>query len=99
MMGFPKGDTFKGTEDQKTKLEEQFLRKAEYMHKHNSPIYNGEWGPVYANPLLDEDHEAINHARYNVLAEQLRIYDKYKIHWSIWLYKVYIFPQRTCFVI
>jgi aryl-phospho-beta-D-glucosidase BglC (GH1 family) len=90
MMGFPKGDRFEGKADQKAKLEQQFLRKAEYMHKNKSPVYNGEFGPVYANPLLDEDHEAINQARYNVLAEQLRIYDKYKIHWSIWLYKVFV---------
>ena len=87
MMGFPKGETFTGSSEQKSKLERQFLRKAEFMNEHKTPIWNGEWGPVYANPLLDKDHESINAARYNVLDEQLRIYDKYKIHWSIWLYK------------
>lgn len=42
---------------------------------------------MYANPELDADHAQVNEARYNVLSEQLDIYDKYKIHWNIWLYK------------
>lgn len=87
MMGFPKGERYEGTAEQKSKLERQFLRKADFMNQHKTPIWNGEFGPVYANPRLDEDHEEVNAARYNVLDEQLRIYDKYKIHWSIWLYK------------
>jgi hypothetical protein len=87
MMGFPKGELYAGTPAQKQKLESQFLRKATYMHTHNIPTWNGEFGPVYANPLLDRDHEAINRARYAVLAQQLRIYDRYTCHWSIWLYK------------
>ncbi len=87
MMGFPKGDTFTGSSDQKSKLERQFLRKADFMNQHSTPIWNGEFGPVYANPLLDADHEEVNAARYACLEAQLAIYDKYKIHWSIWLYK------------
>jgi len=69
-------------------------------NKHKTPIWNGEWGPVYANPKLDADHEEINAARYNLLDEQLRVYDKYRIHWSLWLYKdigvqgmVYLDPE------
>lgn len=87
MMGFPKGDRYEGTSAQKQKLESQFLRKAEFMSATNGPVWNGEFGPVYANPLLDEGHEDINAARYSLLSEQLRIYEKYKIHWNIWLYK------------
>ena len=87
MMGFPKGERYTGSAEQKSKLERQFLRKVEFMNKHQTPIWNGEFGPVYANPLLDSDHQKINAARYRVLDEQLRLYDKYKIHWSIWLYK------------
>lgn len=87
MMGFPKGDRYVGSNEQKEKLEKQFVRKAEFMFKHKVPCWNGEFGPVYANPQLDEGYEDINAARYNLLDEQLRLYDKYKIHWSIWLYK------------
>ncbi|OMP82365.1 Endoglucanase C [Diplodia seriata] len=87
MMGFPKGEKFTGSTEQKAKLERQFLRKAEFMYKFETPIWNGEFGPVYANPELDADHAAVNATRYDVLSTQLGIYDKYKIHWSIWLYK------------
>lgn len=87
-MGFPKGETFTGSPEQVAKLERQFTRKAEIMYRLKTPIWNGEFGPVYANPLLDTDnHAAINAARYALLDTQLGIYDKYQIHWSIWLYK------------
>lgn len=86
-MGFPKGEVFTGSEEQKTKLERQFTRKAEIMYRLKTPIWNGEFGPVYANPLLDSDHKEVNEARYAVLDHQLSVYDKYQIHWSIWLYK------------
>ena len=87
MMGFPKGEMYQGTTEQKSKLERQFLRKAEFMFTHKVPCWNGEFGPVYANPQLDADHEEVNAARFRLLDEQLNIYDKYKIHFSIWLYK------------
>ncbi|KAF2456902.1 putative glucanase [Lineolata rhizophorae] len=89
-MGFPKGEQYAGTAEQNAKLERQFLRKAEFMNKHETPIWNGEFGPVYANPELDGGPAVAaetNERRYNLLDQQLRLYDKYKIHWSIWLYK------------
>jgi hypothetical protein len=86
-MGFPTGDRFKGTATQLEKLESQYLRKAEFQSKHKVVAWNGEFGPVYANPKLEENAEEINQERYNLLGEQLRIYDKYQIPWSIWLYK------------
>ncbi|KPI45421.1 Endoglucanase C [Cyphellophora attinorum] len=86
-MGFPTGDRYKGTEEQKDRLRSQFLRKSEFQRKHNTAIWNGEFGPVYADPKHDEDAEAINQERYNLLGEQLRIYDEHKIPWAIWLYK------------
>lgn len=57
------------------------------MYKFKTPIWNGEFGPVYANPALEPNANEINAARYDVLGAQLDIYDKYKIHWNIWLYK------------
>lgn len=87
MMGFPIGERFKGTSEQKIKLERQFLRKAQFQHAQSVPAWNGEFGPIYANPLLDVDSEVINEERYNLLGAQLAIYDKYQIPWTIWLYK------------
>lgn len=86
-MGFPTGQRYKGTPEQKEALERQFLRKADFMRQHGTAIWNGEFGPVYADPRVDADADAINEERYNLLGDQLRIYDKYQIHWSIWLYK------------
>lgn len=83
-MGFPTGERYKGTPIKDEKLESQFLRKAEFMYKHKVPIWNGEFGPVYSS---DRDAEEINGERFNLLGQQLRIYDKYKVSWSIWLYK------------
>ncbi|KAK7893833.1 hypothetical protein LTR67_006534 [Exophiala xenobiotica] len=87
MMGFPTGRPFKGTAEQKQRLEEQFLRKSEFQRTHKTAIWNGEFGPVYANPRWDVDAEEINQDRYNMLGEQLRIYDRFQIPWSIWLFK------------
>jgi hypothetical protein len=50
------------------------------MYKLKTPIWNGEFGPVYANPSLVQNTEEINAARYNVLGAQLSLYDKYKTH-------------------
>jgi hypothetical protein len=86
-MGFPSGGRYKGTPEQKQHLERQYIRKAQFMSEQGTPVWNGEFGPVYADPAFDIDAASINQERYNLLGEQLRIYDKYKINWSIWLYK------------
>ncbi|KAF2503107.1 putative glucanase [Lophium mytilinum] len=87
MFGFPKGQIYTGAQHQKNALELQLLQKAEIMYKFKTPIWNGEFGPVYANPALEPNASEINAARYDVLGAQLDLYDKYKIHWNIWLYK------------
>ena len=87
MMGFPTGSRYKGTSDQKQKLEDQFVRKSEFQRGHNTAIWNGEFGPVYANPQLEDNAAEINEERFALLGHQLSIYDKHSIPWSIWLYK------------
>jgi hypothetical protein len=86
-MGFPTGDRYKGMADQKKRLEQGYLRKAQFMRDNKTPVWNGEFGPVYADQITDIDAKTVNQERYNLLGEQLRIYDKYNISWSIWLYK------------
>jgi hypothetical protein len=86
-LGFPGPEQFTRSQDQLDRLERQFLRKAEFQLSKNLPIWNGEFGPVYANPQYEVDAADINRKRYELLAEQLRIYDKFEIPWSIWLYK------------
>ena len=86
-MGFPLGDPFKETLEQVDQLERQFTRKMEFQTKNNAVVWNGEFGPVYAVPTREPDAGEINEQRYNLLAKQLQIYEKYKVHWTIWLYK------------
>ncbi|RFU29525.1 hypothetical protein B7463_g6814, partial [Scytalidium lignicola] len=87
MMGFPTGRPYKGTEKEKEILAKQFERKSEWQRTHKVPIWNGEFGPVYANPKYEPNADQINQDRYNLLGQQMRIYDEAKIPWTIWLYK------------
>lgn len=85
-MGFPAGQPYVGTAEQKAVLQKTYERKVQFMKQHKVPIWNGEFGPVYASPE-EEGHETINQQRYDLIGEQLRIYKKDEISWSIWLYK------------
>ena len=57
------------------------------MEKHGLPIWNGEFGPVYASDTDGPDWETVNEARYGVLNYQLSLYREKDISWSIWLWK------------
>jgi len=62
-------------------LEQDFLKKSEFMFTHKVPLWVGEFGPVYTG-IPDKDE-----MRYQVLKDQLAYYNKYKVSWCIWLYK------------
>ncbi|MBN1219439.1 MAG: cellulase family glycosylhydrolase [Anaerolineae bacterium] len=75
-------------------LHETFLRRSQYMLATKTPIWVGEFGPVY---LGQPEADAM---RYQVLRDQLEIYAHYQASWSIWLYKdiglqgvVYVDPE------
>jgi hypothetical protein len=62
-------------------LEETFLRRTAFMRATGTPIWVGEFGPVYTgDPRRDE-------MRYQVLADQLAIYERHAAGWSLWTYK------------
>ena len=62
-------------------VEKQFLDRSEYMRRTGTPIWVGEFGPVYTgDPDRDEQ-------RYNLLRDQLEIYREHNASWSIWTYK------------
>jgi endoglucanase len=63
-------------------LEETFLERSRYMLEHGVPVWVGEFGPVY--PPWDPEGHA---TRYRVLRDQLEIYDRYRVSWSVWTYK------------
>lgn len=114
IFGFPnlEGTEYKGTLDQKAKLKAQYERKVEFMKAHNVPVWNGEFGPVYAGEARgDKNVDVTNKARYNVLKDQLEVYkqgdpsgDGFPISWSIWVYKdigyqglTYVSPKSKWF--
>ena len=62
-------------------LEEKFLERTSYQRKTNTPIWVGEFGPVYTgDPERDEQ-------RYQILSDQLDIYESHQAGWAIWTYK------------
>ena len=63
------------------RLEEKFLERTAYQREIGSPIWVGEWGPVYTGD------DARDEERYQILSDQLDIYDAHAAGWSIWTYK------------
>ncbi|XP_014551205.1 glycoside hydrolase family 5 protein [Bipolaris victoriae FI3] len=89
MFGFPipGQPLYTGSEDQKNKLIRQFDRKMLFMREKKVPIWNGEFGPVYANEHTDPEAAKTNSSRYHMLQDQLEIYARDQVCWIIWLYK------------
>lgn len=91
LYGFPKSEeVYTGSDAQKERVRKTYDRKTEWMREKGLPIWNGEWGPVYARLGLDgtaEEVEKVNKSRYALLKDQLHIYEEERISWSIWLYK------------
>ncbi|KAK6336724.1 Endo-1,4-beta-xylanase 5 [Orbilia javanica] len=87
--GFPASkEWYTGSEEQKKQVRKNYNKKVEWMLKNNLPIWNGEWGPVYARPWFDgDDSDRINESRLKLLDDQLTVYDEERIPWSIWTYK------------
>ncbi|MEU6413045.1 cellulase family glycosylhydrolase [Microbispora sp. NPDC046933] len=62
-------------------LEDTFARRTAFQRETGTPIWVGEFGPVYTgDPSVDEQ-------RYQILRDQLEIFDAYEAGWSIWTYK------------
>jgi endoglucanase len=62
-------------------LEEAFLARTRFQRESGTPVWVGEFGPVYTGePERDE-------MRYRILSDQLDIYDEHAAGWSIWTYK------------
>ncbi|KAH8646910.1 glycoside hydrolase family 5 protein [Xylariales sp. PMI_506] len=88
IMGFPTCEQYIGSEEQNAKLRSSFGRKTEFMRTSGVPVWNGEFGPLYADARIEPDAEAVNNGRLNLLAEQIKMYREMDgVSWSIWLYK------------
>lgn len=100
--GFPKTpEPYARTEEQKRRMQRSYQKKREWLDERGLCVWNGEWGPVYARKEYEGDAmDEINERRYNVLHDQLQLYDRDRLSWSIWLYKdigfqgmVYVSPS------
>ncbi|MEU5647098.1 glycoside hydrolase family 5 protein [Streptomyces milbemycinicus] len=83
--GFARSTGYPGHTDgvwiDKEQVEEAFLRRTAYMRKTGTPIWVGEFGPVYTgDPARDEQCGRL-------LADQLEIYRRHEANWTIWTYK------------
>jgi hypothetical protein len=78
LYGFPAAqEPYVGSEKQRTRLRRSYEKKKEWMKERGLCVWNGEWGPVYARKLYDgEAADSINEQRYNVLKDQLAIYNE-----------------------
>ncbi|TDD08810.1 glycoside hydrolase family 5 protein [Nonomuraea deserti] len=62
-------------------LERAFARRSRFQRETGTPLWVGEFGPVYTgNPGVDAQ-------RYQILRDQLEIYDGHGAGWSLWTYK------------
>jgi hypothetical protein len=62
-------------------LEEKFASRTEFCRAMDSPVWVGEFGPVYTG---DPEKDA---QRYQILEDQLDIYRRHDASWSLWTYK------------
>ncbi|EPQ53140.1 glycoside hydrolase [Gloeophyllum trabeum ATCC 11539] len=89
LFGFPASpEPYVSNDTQRRRLRRSYEKKREWMDQRGLCVWNGEWGPVYARREYEGDRmDAINEERYRVLKDQLDIYNKDRLSWSIWLYK------------
>ncbi|MCP2635861.1 glycoside hydrolase family 5 protein [Microbacterium sp. HD4P20] len=62
-------------------VEQTFLRRTEYMRRTGTPIWIGEFGPVYSQDRSQDPW------RLRLLQDQLEIYREHGASWALWTYK------------
>jgi endoglucanase len=62
-------------------LERKFLQRSEFSRRTGTPVWVGEFGPIYTG---DPERDA---QRRQILDDQLDIYRRHDAGWSIWTYK------------
>lgn len=71
----------RGEHFDKSVVEASFLRRSAFSRATNTPIWVGEFGPMYpGNGYGDE-------WRYQLLQDQLDIYAEHEAGWALWTYK------------
>ncbi|UUT34645.1 glycoside hydrolase family 5 protein [Microbacterium elymi] len=62
-------------------VEETFLQRTTYMRETGTPIWVGEFGPVYTGDA------ARDRQRFRLLEDQLEIFARHEASWALWTYK------------
>lgn len=79
--GGPYPGVSRGQYVDRDRVEETFLERTRYMRETGTPIWVGEFGPVYTgDPERDEQ-------RSRLLADQLEIFARHDASWALWTYK------------
>lgn len=73
--------TTRGEYFDKSVVEASFLRRTEYMRRTGTPIWIGEFGPVYSTDRSQDPW------RLQLLRDQLDIYRDHGASWALWTYK------------
>ncbi len=83
--GLGRGGPYPGMTDgvyiDRAAVERKFLQRSEYARRTGTPLYVGEFGPIYTGD------EAVDGQRRQILADQLDIYREHDAGWAIWMYK------------
>jgi endoglucanase len=83
--GLGRGGPYPGLTDgvyvDRATVEATFLKRSEYARRTGTPVYVGEFGPLYTRD------EAVDAQRRQVLADQLEIYRDHAAGWALWTYK------------
>jgi hypothetical protein len=96
--GFPSSpEPYTGSDEQKRRLRRSYEKKRSWMDERGLCVWNGEWGPVYARKQYEGDRtDAINTERYQVLKDQLAIYNQVgNLHSLSWLHASHFPPGPT----
>jgi endoglucanase len=70
-----------GTYIDRAAVEKKFLERSGYARQTGTPVYVGEFGPIYTGDA------AVDAQRRQILADQLDIYQEHGAGWAIWTYK------------
>ncbi len=83
--GLGRGGPYPGLTDgvyvDRASVEQTFLKRSEYARQTGTPLYVGEFGPIYTGG------EEVDAQRRQILADQLEIYRDYGAGWALWTYK------------
>jgi hypothetical protein len=79
--GGPYPGVSRGRHVDRGEVERQFLERTAFMRETGTPIWVGEFGPVYVG---DPERDAM---RYRLLQDQLELYAEHGASWSLWTYK------------